>query len=77
MKVAAIASPTAFVVPIVCLFVTKISFAICMKDERDDMFAVFAIILKKTISKGVITMAITADEAAVASIILIKRCFCP
>ena len=37
------------------------------------MFAVFAIILKKTISKGVITRDIIADEASEANKMFMKR----
>ena len=77
MKVAPMARPRAFIDPIVCFWFTNTSFAICVKDDFDDILAVFAIILKKTISKGVRTRATAADEARDAISKFIKRLFEP
>ena len=75
MKVAPIARPTAFRDPPVFRCLIKTSLAISKNDARDDMFAVLAIILKKTISNGVITTAIAIDEANVANSRLMNRYF--
>ena len=76
-KLAPIAKPKAFTDPLVDLEVTKTSFAIYAKLDVEDMFAVFAIILKKTISNGVMTIATTADEAIEANKMLMKRSLFP
>ena len=72
MKVATIANPKAFKEPFVLRYFTKTSFAISMKDALEDILAVFPIILKKTISKGVITRVITEDETNEAIKIFMK-----
>ena len=66
------AKPSAFKLPL-GLSVTKTSLAIVAKLALEDMLAVFAIILKKTMSKGVKTRAIAADDAPVAIKTLMKR----
>ena len=75
MKVATIANPKAFKEPFVLRYFAKTSFAISMNDALEDILAVFPIILKKTISNGVITRVITVDEAIVAKRMLMNRFF--
>ena len=75
-KVAPIEIPRAFKEPFVRQL-TKTSFAIYMKEDDELIFAVLAIILKKTMSKGVMTTAIAALEAIVANSRLMKRYLFP
>ena len=56
---------------------TKTSLAIYMKEDEELILAVLAIILKKTMSKGVMTTAIAALEAIVANSRLMKRYLFP
>lgn len=67
IKVAAIARPSALRDPVVLRYLTKTSFAMSIKVAREVIFAVFAIILKKTISNGVITSAIINDDVILAN----------
>ena len=61
-NVAPMENPRAFKVPCDERCATNTCLAICANEAEDDIFAVFPIILKKTISKGVITRVITEDD---------------
>ena len=62
--------------PLACLYVTNISLAISLNDAFELRFADLAIILKKTMSIGVMTRAMAAEETTDAKSTLMNRFFC-
>ena len=75
MKVAPVANASALKDPRVWRCVMNTSLAISPNEARDVRFAVFPIILKKTMSSGVTNSAIAAEEATDAMSTLMNRFF--
>ena len=76
MKVAPVAKARALMDPLACLWVTNISLAISPNEAFELILAVFAIILKNTMSTGVTTSAMAADETTDAMSTLMNRFLC-